>query len=303
MTFAPETPSPFDMESGGAPRPAAAPKPGEQIITSPTLDKLVAALASAQGEFTEIIKNREADAGKYTYQYADLAAVLAAVRPALSKNKIALIQATVMRAGTIFLRTRVAHGAEFLEMEYPVCDFKQGVSHQSIGAALSYARRYSVQTILGVSADENDGEGSEAIETAAPAPAEPEKPKRKRGRPPKKKPREVVQTPPPAEGTPSAGKSPRELPPEVGSNNFVLHTIDGEANGAYDADRFFDLVADHIDDATGKPDGLERFDKFIKANRVEIDRLPERLATLLENEIERFKKAMSAPKNEEETLV
>ena len=54
----------------------------------PEVKALNAAIAKAQGEFPPIPKDKTAKAGSYTYDYADLASILALVRPVLSETRI-----------------------------------------------------------------------------------------------------------------------------------------------------------------------------------------------------------------------
>ena len=49
-------------------------------------------IAKAQGEFPAIPKDKTANAGTFSYNYADLASILHPVRPVLAKNGLALIQ-------------------------------------------------------------------------------------------------------------------------------------------------------------------------------------------------------------------
>jgi hypothetical protein len=121
---------------------------------------LNAALAAAQGAFPPIPKNRTGEVkGKtkdgtpysYSYSYADLADVLAAVRPVLSENGLAIAQRT-NRAG--ILRTELRHVAGgVLDTEV---ELGQSPSNpQQFGGALTYLRRYELTTLLGVAAEED----------------------------------------------------------------------------------------------------------------------------------------------------
>jgi len=139
--------------------------------TSEQIDQIASALAMAQGEFPKIAKNKHASvngvskaSGKeYSigYNYADIADVISAIAPVLSKHGIAFIQPTVMMDSGMFVCTRLIHkSGQWIESLYPVC----GVSgdHQKMGGALTYARRYSLCSSVGVAADEDvDGEGAE----------------------------------------------------------------------------------------------------------------------------------------------
>ena len=131
-------------------------------------DNIFAALAAAQAELKNPEKNKEGKVTgvsktgqkyEYTFSYADIGDVLACVLPVLSKHGLALTQPTRIQDGSIVLVTRVHFGAEVIESEYPVCSLNG--NHQAMGSAMTYARRYALTSLLGVSAvDDTDGEGA-----------------------------------------------------------------------------------------------------------------------------------------------
>lgn len=123
--------------------------------------KIAAALAKAQSEIKNPEKTKTAKAGSYSYKYADIADVLNQALPVLSKNGIAVTQPTHMVDGSLIVTTRLLHSSgEFIESEYPVSGI-QGGDHQKIGAALTYARRYALCSLIGVAAEEDtDAQGA-----------------------------------------------------------------------------------------------------------------------------------------------
>lgn len=127
-------------------------------------DTLAGALAAAQGDLPHIRKDQTAKIGPgREYRYADLATVLAAVRPVLSRHGLALVQRTDIRDGAVVLLTELRHpSGEILDTLYPVAQC--GARHQEMGGALTYARRYAVCSLLGIAADEDD-DGATAAET------------------------------------------------------------------------------------------------------------------------------------------
>ncbi len=142
--------------------------------------ELAAALARAQGEFQTIRKDRSAtvtmkSGGQYRYAFADLATVLEAVRPALAKHELALIQLPAVRqvdgAAFVSVETLLVHstGASIsTQLELGISDS----TPQAIGSGLTYARRYSVLALLGIAAEDedDDAQGAQpgAQETRAP---------------------------------------------------------------------------------------------------------------------------------------
>jgi len=143
---------------------------------------LTAALARAQGKFPTIPKGSTAtvtpSSGKpgYTYKYAELGDVLAAVRPVLSEEGLALTQPTVREAGKLILRTTLRHtgGGEL------VSELELGAnpnSPQAFGGSLTYLRRYEACTLLGIAPeDDRDAQDVEPPRASSPPAAAPERP-------------------------------------------------------------------------------------------------------------------------------
>lgn len=135
-----------------------------------THETLAAALAAAQAAMPAIVKDRVAKIGPgREYRYADLATILATVRPVLGAHGLALTQRTQIRGEAIVLLTELRHSSgEVLDSEYPVAAI--GARHQDMGGALTYARRYALCGLVGIAADEDDDGAS------APAPVVPVEP-------------------------------------------------------------------------------------------------------------------------------
>jgi hypothetical protein len=93
------------------------------------------------------------------------------VRESLGRNEIATIQATGVdkEAGLLRLTTILAHSSgEWVSSEWPVCQITDIASAQRMGAALTYARRYALFTLVGI-AGEDDLDAPDL--GAAPKPA------------------------------------------------------------------------------------------------------------------------------------
>lgn len=116
---------------------------------------LYGALAEAQGQFPDIPKNKTG----HGYKYADIADILKAVRPVLSKRGLAVFQDI---QGEKLVTTLAHKSGATLTSTYPLVTDQTGRMNniQKIGAALTYARRYSLTALLGVAADE-DADASE----------------------------------------------------------------------------------------------------------------------------------------------
>ena len=110
---------------------------------------LIQALIKARAEFPSIQKDKVNP--HFKVSYASLDSVLDAVTPALCKHGLAIVQ--VMERGNI-LKTHLFHeSGEVLISEYELPDIQDS---QKKGAALTYARRYSVCALLSITADEDD---------------------------------------------------------------------------------------------------------------------------------------------------
>ena len=129
-------------------------------------DALAGALAAAQAE----MPNAEFDSTNphFKNRYASLAAIRKASLPVLSKHGLAIAQ-TINPEGLVTLLLHKSGGQ--LASIHPLPDVT-AVGPQKFGSALTYARRYSWQAIVGIAADEDDD--GNAAQQAAPAAAKPE---------------------------------------------------------------------------------------------------------------------------------
>jgi hypothetical protein len=125
---------------------------------------LVAALAAAQAEFSSITRNREGQLGNRRYKYADLAEVLTAVNPALTKHGIAHVHRFEQTPeGRTLLVTELLFGEEKLSSALPLP--MAGQSLQDIGRAITFLRRYALGALLDICPeDDDDGASARDIE-------------------------------------------------------------------------------------------------------------------------------------------
>jgi hypothetical protein len=132
--------------------------------SSQTVSALAAALAKAQIELTNpeksLVGTLPAKPGQSerTFRYASLADGLDIVRKTLGRHEIATIQSTAIDrdSGTIRLITTLAHGSgEWIASDWPVCGLSDLASPRRMGAALTYARRYALFTLVGIAGDDD----------------------------------------------------------------------------------------------------------------------------------------------------
>ena len=132
---------------------------------SEAIGALAGALAKAQAELTNPAKSltatipalfpREADR---TFRYASLSAGLEIVRKCLGQHEIAVVQTTGIEheAGLIRLTTVLAHSSgEWMSSDWPVCPVAEMGAPHRMGAALTYARRYALFTLVGIAGEDD----------------------------------------------------------------------------------------------------------------------------------------------------
>jgi hypothetical protein len=133
--------------------------------SSDTIGNISGALAKAQTELTNPEKSlvatirspfpREPDR---SFRYAPLSSGLEIVRKTLGRHEIAAIQSTSIdgQAGLLRLTTVLAHSSgEWISSEWPVCRITDIASAQRMGAALTYARRYGLFTLVGIAGEDD----------------------------------------------------------------------------------------------------------------------------------------------------
>jgi hypothetical protein len=100
-------------------------------------------------------------------KYTTLANGLGVAKEHLSAHGISVYQATRVEGDILMLDTRLACKGQWIEAEYPVCRFP--AKPQELGSALTYARRYSLFSLVGIAGEEDD-DGNAANATPTPAP-------------------------------------------------------------------------------------------------------------------------------------
>ena len=133
---------------------------------------LNAALAKAQGEFPPIVKDKTVSTRSYGFSYASLDTILAACRPALAKNGLAIVQ-QLEHNGQPSLRTELRHAdGGVVSSSFPLGSWE---SIQQLGSLITYQRRYAITALLGIAAEEDD-DGEQAAHSVKAAPERPWRP-------------------------------------------------------------------------------------------------------------------------------
>src|SRR6202049_4179815 len=133
--------------------------------SSPSIASLAAALAKAQAELVNpekslvaTIRSNGAKGDEQTFRYAPLSSGLDIVRKTLGQHEIATMQTTAIdqAAGIVNLTTVLAHASgEWIASDWPVCGIAETASPHRMGAALTYARRYALFTLVGIAGEDD----------------------------------------------------------------------------------------------------------------------------------------------------
>jgi ERF superfamily protein len=133
--------------------------------SSETVAALASALAKAQAELVNPEKSLTATMrigrpgeGERSFRYAPLSSGLDIVRKTLGQHEIATLQTTAIdqAAGMVNLTTTLAHASgEWIASDWPVCPIAETANPQRMGAALTYARRYALFTLVGIAGEDD----------------------------------------------------------------------------------------------------------------------------------------------------
>jgi ERF superfamily protein len=133
--------------------------------SSESVAALASALAKAQAELvnpekslTASIRSGRPGEGERSFHYAPLSSGLDIVRKTLGQHEIATVQTTAVdqAAGIVNLTTMLAHASgEWIASDWPVCPIAEMANPQRMGAALTYARRYALFTLVGIAGEDD----------------------------------------------------------------------------------------------------------------------------------------------------
>jgi hypothetical protein len=133
--------------------------------SSQSIASLAGALAKAQSELTNPEKSLVATIHpqgrgetERSFRYAPLSSGLDIVRKTLGQHEIATVQTTAIDqgAGTVNLTTVLAHSSgEWIASDWPVCAIADTATPRRMGAALTYARRYALFTLVGIAGEDD----------------------------------------------------------------------------------------------------------------------------------------------------
>src|SRR5271154_2649216 len=132
--------------------------------SSENVAAIATALAKAQTELTNpekamvgTVYNNRSDSPQ-SFRYASLSSGLDIIRKTLGGQQIAVAQTTdIDRAtGTLNLTTLLLHSSgEWISSDWPVCQLSETSAPRRMGAALTYARRYALFTMVGIAGEDD----------------------------------------------------------------------------------------------------------------------------------------------------
>src|SRR6185312_12517096 len=133
--------------------------------SSNSIGALASALAKAQLEIENPEKSLMATIvspfpreGSRSFRYASLSSGLELVRKCLGKHEIATVQATAIDPDHALIRltTTLVHASgEWVSSDWPVCQVSETATPRRLGAALTYARRYALFTLVGIAGEDD----------------------------------------------------------------------------------------------------------------------------------------------------
>lgn len=124
------------------------------------ISELVIALAKAQGSMEPAKFNRINP--HFKNRYADFTSIMDACRKPLSENGLSVMQYCETISEKLCLVTMLAHiSGQWMKSFFPLNP--KNLDSQSIGSAMTYAKRYSLSAMLGIVSDEEDDDGEASI--------------------------------------------------------------------------------------------------------------------------------------------
>ena len=135
------------------------PRSSETVAALATaLAKAQATLVNPEKSLVATIRPMRPGEAERSFRYAPLASGLDIVRKTLGQHEIATVQTTAIdpSTGMVNLTTMLAHSSgEWIASDWPVCAATETANPQRMGAALTYARRYALFTLVGIAGEDD----------------------------------------------------------------------------------------------------------------------------------------------------
>ena len=121
---------------------------------SSDIKDLAMALSKFQSQVTNSAKNAK---GVYNNKYSDLAEVWNTIRNPLTDNNLSVFQSPYNEGDQVGVETILLHtSGQFMRRRFSCVPTKKDI--QSLGGCISYIRRYTLTSILGIAQEDNDGQ-------------------------------------------------------------------------------------------------------------------------------------------------
>jgi hypothetical protein len=124
------------------------------MTRSESIAELAKALCKAQGAM--LFAKKDSANPFFKSKYADLASVVEAAKKPLAENGLSYIQMPRADAAGVTVETLLMHvSGEWIASDLFMVPVKG--DPQGVGSCITYARRYSLQAMLGIPAEDDDG--------------------------------------------------------------------------------------------------------------------------------------------------
>jgi ERF superfamily len=137
----------------------------ENDLMSEKIDALAGALSKTQNSIENVNKNKQG----YGYKYADLASCLSAIKKPLNDNGLSISQLVTHDENKqqVLVTLLMHESGQWLKSKFYIENviMKQCNSLQQIGAGLTYARRYALSAIIGLSQEDDDAQSIPKMKT------------------------------------------------------------------------------------------------------------------------------------------
>lgn len=136
----------------------------EGIWQTSKVEQLFDAIQKAQFELKNIVKESKADIGSFSYKYAELADVIDHIKEVFKKYNLSFVQHVHGNNQNEYkIYTQIQHkDGQFMASSMPVV-YSNGLNHgkmnpiQALGSAITYSRRYSLMSLVGIAGEDDDG--------------------------------------------------------------------------------------------------------------------------------------------------
>ena len=122
------------------------------------MKNLFTALVKAQAEISAAVK--DSTNPHFKSKYADLASVVSAIKPAMAKHGLGFVQVFREATGGVTIETIIIHESGEQMPCGPLFVPASKQDAQGYGSAITYTRRYSLQTAVGLPSEDDDGNGA-----------------------------------------------------------------------------------------------------------------------------------------------